>query len=379
MTILKALREVKDNRKKYGKKYPLYSLLSLIIISKLCGYKSIKSAWNLSCELHYKQLHQLGFKKHYRPSYPIFLDALRSMDISDLEKCLSKISTSFLSKEKGGEAIHLGIDGKSLNGRVTANGDKYYLVSLFCKKLKGTFNQVKSKGGGDEVTSGLSIISKMDLQGKVITGDAMYSDAKLCQRIVDNRGNYVFTLKSNRQELLHQVKHIFRLNPFKEMERCHEEEMDKCHGRIEQRKIRVMNWPDHIRGANDKYKSIKQVAEITRYRNDLSKKGKETTEKAYIITSFKESEAGPEQLLKYNRDHWSIENNLHRTRDTLFGEDSQTIRVADSPQASSALSNLVIMLLNMAKKNNEKFKKMSLELITQTCARKIKIPIAMIT
>lgn len=72
MKILNLLKEVKDNRDGRGRRYPLYSLLSVILLSRLCGYKSIKSAWHLCRDLHYKQLLQLGFKRHGCPGYDVF-------------------------------------------------------------------------------------------------------------------------------------------------------------------------------------------------------------------------------------------------------------------------------------------------------------------
>lgn len=42
---------------------------------------------------------------------------------------------------------------------------------------------------------------------------------------------------------------------------------------------------------------------------------------AFGITSLTSAQATPEQLLKLNRRHWSIENELHYVRDVTFDED----------------------------------------------------------
>ena len=130
MKIQNILREVKDKRGKQGKLYPAYALLCLILVSRLCGYKDIKSAWRLSQSLHYKQLHQLGFKKHYNPSYPVFTETLKSIDIDSLESCLYKLAKFFCCGKE-----HLSIDGKGLSGRKRADGSAYHLVSLFCNSI----------------------------------------------------------------------------------------------------------------------------------------------------------------------------------------------------------------------------------------------------
>ena len=40
------------------------------------------------------------------------------------------------------------------------------------------------------------------------------------------------------------------------------------------------------------------------------------------MTSLSAAKASPEDLLKFSVGHWLIENKLHRTRDTIFKEDT---------------------------------------------------------
>jgi len=52
------------------------------------------------------------------------------------------------------------------------------------------------------------------------------------------------------------------------------------------------------------------------------------------------------RLLALNRQHWSIENNLHWRRDTAFAEDASRIRSNQAPQALASLRNTVLRLLH---------------------------------
>lgn len=52
--------------------------------------------------------------------------------------------------------------------------------------------------------------------------------------------------------------------------------------------------------------------------------------------------ASPELLLKLIRDHWSIENLLHRNRDMLLKEDASTVRKNNAPQALAACRNTTL-------------------------------------
>ena len=65
----------------------------------------------------------------------------------------------------------------------------------------------------------------------------------------------------------------------------------------------------------------------------------------YYITSLPLSQASPEQLQTLIRDHWGIENTLHRTRDTLMKEDAATARKGSTPQTLAACRNTALQRL----------------------------------
>ena len=71
------------------------------------------------------------------------------------------------------------------------------------------------------------------------------------------------------------------------------------------------------------------------------RKGRETAEWAYAITSLMPERADAARLLKIWRGHWGIENRLHWVRDVVFGEDQSRVRTESAPQLLAALRNLV--------------------------------------
>lgn len=88
---------------------------------------------------------------------------------------------------------------------------------------------------------------------------------------------------------------------------------------------------------------VEEIIEISRKRW-IKAKNKETTEVSYAITSLTSQQASPEQLMILLREHWKIENNLHRTRDMAFDEDRSTIRKDSAPEVMAALRNIVIQI-----------------------------------
>jgi hypothetical protein len=70
------------------------------------------------------------------------------------------------------------------------------------------------------------------------------------------------------------------------------------------------------------------------------------------IISVPARQAGPADLLTFNRSHWGIENGLHHRRDTTYGEDASTVRAGTAPRLLAAINNLVISVLNRAGHDN---------------------------
>ncbi len=97
-----------------------------------------------------------------------------------------------------------------------------------------------------------------------------------------------------------------------------------------------------------KWPRVRQIGRITRTR--IHKKTGETSrEVIHFITSRAESQTTPKELLKLMRDHWAIENNLHRTKDVLMNEDRSPVRSKNAPHALAECRNFVLSLIKTAK------------------------------
>jgi predicted transposase YbfD/YdcC len=144
------------------------------------------------------------------------------------------------------------------------------------------------------------------------------------------------TLKDNHRAKKKEFALLFKIRP----SLC-ATTVDKGHGRVEERTLKVMPVPEHLK----EWPGVRHMCQITRNR---WKKGKETTEIVYAITSLTGLSASADNLLKLNRAHWGIENQLHRVRDATFNEDRATLRKGSSPQLMASLRNTAIQLIKRA-------------------------------
>jgi predicted transposase YbfD/YdcC len=121
--------------------------------------------------------------------------------------------------------------------------------------------------------------------------------------------------------------------------------LEKGHGRRERRTLSAttalndyLNWPG--------------VGQVGRIESVVQRDGKTTTETRYFITSVPRQTAGAEQLLRWSRGHWTIENRSHYVRDVSLGEDASRIRKGSGPQVMAALRNLAIGFLRSTGADN---------------------------
>jgi hypothetical protein len=114
--------------------------------------------------------------------------------------------------------------------------------------------------------------------------------------------------------------------------------LEKGHGRRERRTLRATT------ALND-YLDWPGVAQVGRVESVVERDGKVTTEARHFITSVPRQVAGAEELLRWSRGHWTIENRSHYVRDVSLGEDASRIRKGSGPEVMAALRNLAIGFL----------------------------------
>ena len=126
------------------------------------------------------------------------------------------------------------------------------------------------------------------------------------------------------------------------------EDIDKVHGRLEQRSISVLTPPKGL--VNNP--GVSQIARVTRDRepprkgpDDAGKGEKDHAETVYLITSLDARAASPEELLRLNRGHWSVKNLNHRQRDCVCGEDACLTRTGNGPANRASLNNIAFAVI----------------------------------
>jgi len=65
----------------------------------------------------------------------------------------------------------------------------------------GVLSQQAVSPTTNEANTAVDLLKTIVLKGRLVTGDAMFCQRELCQKIVDSGGDYLFIVKDNQPEL----------------------------------------------------------------------------------------------------------------------------------------------------------------------------------
>ena len=359
-SLIEILSEIPDFRKSKGKRHPLPAILGLACVAVMCGCRTYSAIADWGRNYDRKFIRALGFTHEKTPCVATFHIIFREIDIKLLETKLGewaervlKLSLDLPREEVTQEAEDeaVAIDGKALRGSSKQAANITYLLSAVSHGLGLTLAQCSVDGKTDAKTNEIGVmpevLESLVLKGKIITTDAMHTQRKTCQTIVDEEGDYVMIVKENQKGLLDDVVTTFTGPCSHKLRKSSAKTLDSGHGRIEQRRLtssdelpHYMDWP-----------GLKQVFMVER-KAIIKKTGECRAETVYGITSLTSEQADASRLLKLVRCHWHIENRSHWVRDVTFDEDRSQVRSGNIPQVMAALRNTAIGLMRFAGAKN---------------------------
>jgi predicted transposase YbfD/YdcC len=322
-------------------------LLIDIIVMAICGVISNCDDWP-DIEMFAKQ--REGWLRRFLklpggvPSHDTFERVFAALDPRALECCCLAWLRD-VAQLVGLE--HIAIDGKSLCGSASSSFGPLHLVSAWATQASLTLGQVAIRGKGNEITAIPKLLELLDLNGALVTIDAIGCQKAIAKKIVDGGGDYVLVVKANQERLLSDIQATVERAldgalPAAAVRQCTTTE--KGHGRLEERSCVVI---EHLKGISDRklWPKLKTVGMCYRER---TLDGNTTTEVAYFIGSRR---MGARRYAEVLRRHWRIENNLHWQLDVSFHEDASRV---ENYHGAANLAFMRKMALSLLKQNLRK-------------------------
>jgi DDE_Tnp_1-associated/Transposase DDE domain len=213
--LLSFLATVPDPRSRHGRRHPLSAILALVCCAILCGAKSYAAIGQWAQDQDLTLMHRLGFTRR-PPKMGGIRKVLIALNQKAFEHALTQWAGTFLSRPIAAEPSPpeaYALDGKSARGSFDGLQKAVHLLSLLAHESGLTLAQMAVPNGAEEKTNehkaALRLLEDLVLEGKLVTGDAMFCQRDFCQQVIDARGDYLVFVKENQPTLLHDIELAF--------------------------------------------------------------------------------------------------------------------------------------------------------------------------
>jgi predicted transposase YbfD/YdcC len=236
------------------------------------------------------------------------------------------------------DTLLVSIDGKTICGAKHQGKSIFHMVSAFCHANGVSLAQVRTAEKSNEITAIPQLIKALDLEGCIVSIDAMGCQHAIVDEIIQAKANYIVAVKNNQKHLYQGIEDTFRFQ--RVADQVSNQELDFGHGRIENRTCYVSTNLENI--DINKWKGVKSLVKIVSERyNKTTHKQEEPSTRYYIYSLEQDAVTFNTQI----RSHWGIENKLHWLLDVSMAEDASRKRAKNSPQNFSVVFKTALSML----------------------------------
>lgn len=182
-------------------------MLATVVCAVLCGARGYEAIaqW---IHLQPKELWYLLGYFRTPPTGGAFRYLLSKLDPTALEQVLSDWARENIDLEED-RLASLAIDGKTLCSTLAEHQRSVQLLALFDQHTGCVLSQMQVPTDTNEAKAALPILKSLVLEGRVVTGDAMFTSPEICSAIVDSGGDYLLVVKDNQKELKEAIEGDF--------------------------------------------------------------------------------------------------------------------------------------------------------------------------
>ena len=324
-----------------NKRHKLIDIITIALCAVICG----ADTW--------EEIEEFGHAKvtwfetflelpHGIPAHDTFARIFASMNPKEFQKAFLGWVESIRSATKG----IIAVDGKTLRRSYKKDKAPIHMVSAWALEGRMVLGQVKTGEKSNEITAIPELLALLEIEGCIVTIDAMGCQKAIAENIIDKGADYVLGLKGNQGALHEDVEFFFQdclTSRFKDVAYDYHETVDGDHGRIETRRY----WTASADWLPDR-KEWKNLSTIVMTQRECYQNGRTSLELRYYITSLK---SNAKKIAEAVRGHWGIENGLHWVLDIAFREDECRIRKDHAPANFAVLRHIA---LNLLRKENSK-------------------------
>jgi predicted transposase YbfD/YdcC len=346
IVFLSYFNDLRDPRQAGKVRYPLREILLLCLLAVIAGAETITDIAKFG-RLKLPLLQRFGDFADGTPAHDHLGDILATLDSEVFGRCF----VAWVAARTGVSAQVVAVDGKTVrrSGSKTSKKKKdlkgpIHVVSAFAARQRLVLGQVKVEEKSNEIIAIPKLLRMLEIEGAIVTIDAMGCQREISQAILDKKADYVLALKGNQGTLKDDMKLYVeeqKAVDFRDAEISRHKTVDGDHGRIETREITVIHNVDWLQKIHN-WPGLKSVVVVESTREIGDKVERETH---LYITSL---------VLLANligpmiRSHWLIENGLHWIMDMVFRDDECRVRTANAPANFVTIKHIAYNLMRRA-------------------------------
>jgi predicted transposase YbfD/YdcC len=224
-----------------------------------------------------------------------------------------------------------------------------HLVSAFATTARLVLAQEAVPDKANELAAIPLLLERLGaedgLKGALVSIDAIATNAEVAKAITGQGADYLLAVKANQPSLRAEVEAAFAAAPAGTLDT--HAELDKGHGRIEERRMTVLretDWLDGLRRFPGELR-LPGVACLLRAETRVERRGATRTETRYFISSRALS---PHEAATGVREHWAIENRLHWVLDVTFADDQSRLRKGHGARNMATVRHFALNLVRTA-------------------------------
>jgi predicted transposase YbfD/YdcC len=269
---------------------------------------------------------------HGPPSHDTFSRVFRLLEPGPFAKAFAHFSRAFARELKGVVAI----DGKALRGAYGrgARTSPLHTVNIWAAQTRLTLASTLAPGR-NEIAGALEALALVSLEGCILTADALYCRPDIAASVRQRGGDYVLSVKANRPKLAALLAKALASPRARKASAG----PALAHDRVETRTAKVIAIPGLAKACG--LAGACAGGEIVSRRRGHGGRQEKLTRRFVLSRRL-----GPKQLLAVVRQHWGVENRLHRTLDIAFREDASRTRMGNGAVNLSLVRKLALNLIH---------------------------------
>ncbi len=207
LSLLEILSEVPDPRSRHGLVHPLPAILALTVLAMLRGCRGPVAIAQFGRDYGTPLAHALGFTRGKTPAASCLSELFSRLDAVAFEAGLARWIRSRAPAAPAADGPTapqeelVAVDGKTLRGSRDGTVPGQHLVAAYAPLVEAVLVQVRVDAKTNEHKAALQLLGILPVQGRVVTGDAMFCQRDVCAAIIAGGGDYLFFTKANQPGL----------------------------------------------------------------------------------------------------------------------------------------------------------------------------------